>query len=69
MTVNVPFNDPEVVKREKCIASPVYTGNDIDPENGSKSELLVLGMQVASEVAESFKIVDWGLFVPEKEGE
>lgn len=69
VTVNVPFNDPEVVKREKCIASPVYTGNDIDPENGSKSELLAFGMQVASEVVGSFKIVDWGLFVPEEEEE
>lgn len=66
VTINVPFDDPEVVRREKCIASPVYTGSDIDSENGDRSELLKFGMQVASEVVGNFKILDWGLFVPEE---
>lgn len=69
VTINVPFNDPKVVRTEKCIASPIYTGTDIDTENGSKSELLEFGMQVANEVVRSFKIVQWGLFVPDEENE
>lgn len=66
VTINVPFNDPEVVSTEKCIASPIYEGSDIDPQNGHKSELLAFGMNVAAEVVGSFVIVDWGLFVMEE---
>lgn len=67
VTINVPFDDPQVVETEKCIASPVYRGDDIDPENGHKSELLGLGMDVAAEVVGSLRIVNWGLFVTEVE--
>lgn len=63
VTINVPFNDPSMVATEKCIASPVYQGGDIDPANGHKSELLAFGMGVAAEVVGSFKIINWGLFV------
>lgn len=66
VTINVPFDDPKVVETEKCIASPVYGGDDIDPDNGHKSELLGLGMNVSAEVIGSFRIVDWGLFVVEE---
>lgn len=67
VTINVPFNDPRVIEAEKCIASPVYGGDDIDPENGHKSELLGLGMDAAAEVVGSLRIVDWGLFVAGEE--
>lgn len=67
MTINVPFNDPEMVSTEKCIASPMYEGNDIDSQNGHKSELLTFGMSVAAEVVGSFVIVDWGLFLADEE--
>lgn len=66
ITINVPFNDPSVVATEKCIASPIYQGDDIDPANGHKSELLAFGMEVAAEVVGSFRIIDWGLFVMEE---
>lgn len=67
MTINVPFHNPAVVSTEKCIASPAYTGDDINPETGHKSELLAFGMQVVEEVAGSFRIVDWGLFMTGEE--
>lgn len=69
ITINVPFNDPSVVATEKCIASPVYQGNDINPANGHKSELLAFGMEVAAEVVGSFRIINWGLFVMDEEEE
>lgn len=62
ITVNVPFDKPEVVRSERCIASPTYTGSDIDPENGAKSMLLEYGMKVSQEIIDGFQIFDFGLF-------
>lgn len=62
ITVNIPFDNPEMVRSEKCIASPTYTGGDIDPESGAKSVLLEYGMKVSQDLVNAFQILDFGLF-------
>ncbi|KAH0610000.1 uncharacterized protein H6S33_012546 [Morchella sextelata] len=62
ITVNIPFDNPEIVRSEKCIASPTYTGGDIDPASGVKSALLEYGMKVSQDLVNAFQILDFGLF-------
>jgi len=69
ITVNVPFNTPELVQAEKYLVSPRAgtTGG-----GGEKSPMLMLGMAVLEGVLREFEVLDWGLFLEDdapEEGE
>jgi hypothetical protein len=62
VTVNVPFTSPDLVRGEGSVAAPDYEGM----LSGTPGELMSAGLAVQNKVLESFKIVNWGLFVHEE---